>query len=422
MREDFLQYVWKYKRFSATNMRTGDGEQVQFYKMGYHNDLAGPDFVNAQAAIGDQLWVGNVEVHINASDWYVHRHEKDANYNNVILHVVWNHDVDVYRKDGSIVPCIELKNRIDQSTYENFQDLLGREPMLFHCEKKYNKVNRFIRDHWLERMFFERFEHKSERILEMVQATQNDWESVMYHFLLRAFGLNINNQSFDAIGKHIQKRRVQQMSLLQLEAMLYGLGGMLDISPIDFYTKELQREYAYLKRKYQLDESVVPKAQFFKLRPPNFPTIRLSQYANLIKNTPNLFTQLMSADDPEEFYSLLRTSSSKYWNEHFNFGKSSAKSTIKTTTKSFIDLLLINVILPFRFCYDKAQGKFSHKWMLQIVQQIKPENNSLIKKVKQLDISVDSAMESQGYLQLYKQYCVQKRCLQCVIGVQVLKD
>ena len=423
MREDLLQFIWKYKKLQLEQLVTTNNETLVVIDVGLHNQQAGPDFFNAKINIDGQLWAGNVEIHINSSDWYIHHHEKDINYENVILHVVWKDDMTIYRKDNTEIPTLELCHYIPNNILSNYQNLFEKKNTKFiNCENEISGIDEFIVNNWLELLYIERLEHKSIMVNELLVSSKNDWESILYILLLKNFGLKINGESFFSLAKafdfHIVRKL--QKNLLQLESTLFGLTGLLnDDSIIDPYYAALKNEYHYIKHKFDLNETGVLAPEFFKLRPPNFPTIRLSQFANLFSENHNLFDKVVKATTIADLYKIFEVSASAYWDDHFTFGKRSTKRA-KKLTKKFIDLLIINTILPLKFSYSKHLGKDSNENLLTIISSLKKEDNNILKKFITLGISIKTAGDSQAILQLYNEYCSKNKCLQCSIGGSLL--
>jgi len=423
MREDLLHFIWKYKKLQLTDVHTSKRESVSILDVGSHNHLAGPDFFNAKVKIDGQLWAGNVEIHIKSSDWYVHRHENDANYDNVILHVVWEDDASVFRKDGSEVPTLQLKNYIPQALLLDYQNLFDKKQKAFiNCEKDIAKVDAFVFQNWLERLYFERLERKSEFVLSLLKDSKNDWEQVLFSLLLKNFGLKINGAAFLSLAQALDLSIIRKLrsDIFQLESVFFGMSRLLeDETILDSYYLKLKNEYQYLTNKFDLNADRVLKPEFVKIRPPNFPTIRLSQLANLYGTHQNFFNKLINTKSIEELYSLFDVSASSYWKDHFTFGKPSKKST-KKLTKSFIDLLIINSILPLKFCYAQHHGKDENEEIVDIIKSIKTENNSILSNFKDQGVISKSAKDSQAMLQLYHEYCTKNKCLHCAVGSSLL--
>lgn len=421
MKEDFLHHVWQFKKFDIANLKTTKGESIQILNSGQYLQLAGPDFFNAQLIIGNQKWAGNVEIHLKSSDWYVHNHEKDSNYDSVILHVVWGYDVPIFRKDNSEIPTVELKEYVALSDLHKYQSLVSQKSWIY-CENELQNVDNFIFKNWQERLFFERLERKSQLIFELVETSNQDWEAVLFYLLAKNFGLNTNGELFFKVAKSIPFHviRKESFSLESLEALLLGQANLLSHDFQDSYAKELQKSYAYLVQKYQLQEKVIGSVEFFKHRPDNFPTIRLAQLANLYFHRKNLFSLVMNSTSISELYQIFNLGVSKYWETHYNFDKESSKK-MKKLSKSFIDLLVINTIIPLRFAYARSQNKEITQELIDLATLIPAEQNVIIEKFKIFGLQVNNVYESQALLELKKNYCDHKKCLDCTIGHFILK-
>ncbi|TMM56054.1 DUF2851 family protein [Maribacter algarum] len=424
MREDLLHFIWKYKKLQLTDLLTTSGQSIVLIDVGLHNHLAGPDFFNAKANIANQLWAGNVEIHIKASDWYLHKHEEDSNYDNVILHVVWEDDATVFRKDNSEIPTLELKNYISRELLMAYKNLFDKRQKTFvNCEKDIAQVDSFVFQNWIERLFFERLERKSEFVLSLLKNSKNNWEQVLFSLLLKNFGLKTNGEAFLSLSYALDFSVVRklQSDVLQLESVFFGMAHLLnDETILDTYYIQLKKEYQYAQHKFDLKNEGVIKPEFFKLRPPNFPTIRLSQLAKLYAVHQNVFNKVIHAHSIDELYSLFDISANIYWDNHFTFGKSSKKSP-KRLTKKFIDLLIINSVLPLKFCYARHLGKDPNESIISIISNIKREDNSIISNFKNHGVTVKNARDTQAILQLYTEYCTKNKCLECAVGNTLLQ-
>ncbi len=425
MKEDFLHYIWKFKKFDfspePSGLKTTTGENISILNSGQYTQLAGPDFFNAQIEINNQKWAGNVEIHIKSSDWYVHNHEQDDNYDSVILHVVWENDTAIFRKNNTEIPTLELKNLVSKQVLQNYEALLSPKSWIF-CEKQIAQTPSFVMKNWQERLFFERLERKSKPIQDLVAATNNDWEAVLFYLLAKNFGLNTNGEIFQKIAQSFPYNifRKESFEVENLEAILFGNAGLLDQEKEDNYYKDLKFKYFYLLHKYQTEKNVSEPVQFFKHRPDNFPTIRLSQLANLYHKQQNLFSKIIAVTDVKEIYQVFEISVSEYWKTHYQFDKESPKK-LKSLTKSFIDLLLINTIIPIQFAYAKSLGKEISEDLIASLSQIAPEKNAIIDKFQIFGIKSSNAFESQSLLQLKNEYCNKSRCLDCAIGIELIK-
>ena len=421
MQEDFLHYLWKYKKFEATNLQTTNGEVVLIKNFGSHNLNSGPDFFNAQIQISDQLWAGNVELHLKSSDWFIHNHQNDTAYDNVILHVVWQHDTDIFREDNTVIPTLELKNYVQLKALHNYQNLINNKENWINCQNQISDISAFVKDNWLERLFFERLENKAQLIHSILQQSKNNWEALLFKMLAKNFGLKVNGDAFFSVANSFDFSIVmkQQNSLQNLEALFLGQAGLLESDVQDAYFLQLQNDYKFLCQKFGISNNNVIPMQFFRLRPPNFPTIRWSQLANLYVKHKNLFSKIIDCKTKEDIYDVFKVKTSEYWDTHYTFGKAS-KKVIKKVSTSFIHLLIINTIVPLKFCYAKQQGKDIDEELIQLLSQVSAEKNSIIDKFDSLNVKATSALQSQALLQLKNEYCSKNKCLQCAIGNVIL--
>lgn len=421
MKEDFLHYIWKYKKFDLSNLKTSNGEKITVVNAGQYLQLAGPDFFNAQIVIEDQKWAGNVEIHIKSSDWYAHHHERDAAYENVILHVVWMHDTEIFRKNNSEIPVLELKNYVNPEILAQYNILIKPKSWIF-CENQLADIDSFMFKNWQERLYFERLERKSLPIVALLEATNHDWENVLFCLLAKNFGLNTNGAMFLKIAQNISFKIIRKESFEteNIEALLFGFAGLLDFEKQDTYYNDLKFRFLYLLQKHQLQRNFIEPLQFFKHRPDNFPTIRLAQLAQIISKHQHLFSHIIEADSVQKIYTVFDVSVSDYWQTHYQFDKISPKKR-KPLTKSFIDLLVINTILPLKFAYSKSQDTENPEQLLSILKGIAAENNTIIQKFAHFGQKANNAFETQSLLQLKNEYCNHSRCLDCAVGTHLLK-
>lgn len=421
MKEDFIHYIWKYKKFNFSNIKTSDGEELIILNSGDYLQKEGPDFFNAQIIIADQKWAGNIEIHVKSSDWYLHHHEKDINYNNVILHVVWNHDTPIYRKDNSEIPVFEIKNYVSQDVQLTYKELSTKKSWIY-CENQIKNIDSFVLDNWQERLFLERLEEKAKPIQELLTETHQDWEAVLFYLLAKNFGLNTNGDAFYKIAKSLTFSLIQKESLevIYLEALLFGQANLIPDDVEDNYPKELKDWYDYLAIKYKLNKPTLENIHFFQHRPDNFPTIRLAQLAMLYHLQRNLFSKIISTKNLTEIQSLFDLSVNGYWKTHYNFDKPSPKKG-KSLSREFINLLIINTIIPIKFAYAQNQGKESAEILIDLLATIPAEKNNIIEKFSIFGIKSKNAFQTQALLQLKNNYCNSKKCLNCAIGLDLLK-
>lgn len=421
MKEDFLHYVWKHQLFSKTNLQSTEFNSIEIVYPGIHNTNSGPDFLTAKIKIDDILWAGNVEIHVKSSDWYLHQHENDSNYDSVILHVVWEDDVEVFSKNNLSLPTINISKLVANDLLINYKKLYSKEQRWIPCENSINTINFFVFDNWKERLFFERLEDKSVLINQLLNDSNNDYEAVLFKLLAKNFGLKTNAEAFLNFAKSVDFSivRKSQKDAFKLQALFFGQAGFLEKKSEEKYVIDLKNEYDYMKHKFSLKPIHNGQFQFFRMRPTNFPTIRIAQLASLYHKHQNLFSRLMNTSTVKEIYLLFSVDLDDFWKTHYTFQKESSKS-VKRITIPFIDLLLINTIIPLKFKYLKSRGEVDETEFLALIQQLKTEKNSIIDKFKELKISSKNAFESQALLQLKNEYCSKKRCLQCAIGNVIL--
>jgi len=422
MKEEFLHFLWKYKLFSTKDLKSIKGESIEIVNSGIYNSNTGPDFFNAQLKIDGQLWIGNVEIHLKSSDWYAHYHEEDENYDAIILHVVWSYDADVFMKNNLPLPTLELEQFVQKEVLVNYQKLFSKEQRWIPCEKQIAEIDSFLLNNWLERLYFERLENKAVFIKELLSKSNNDYEAVLFKLLAKNFGLKVNGDAFFDLSNSfdfsvLRKVRFNQE---QLSALLFGQAGFLEDEVEDGCYVKLKKEYNYLQHKYKLKPIRKNRFQFFRMRPNNFPTIRIAQLGALYFKHQHLFSQILEVSRLKDFYMLFSVEVNDFWKTHYTFETSSKKSP-KRLTKSFIDLLVINTIIPLRFVYEQERGTINEEQLLQLMQQLRPEKNSIINKFSELKIDAKSAFETQALLELKNNYCSKKECLQCAIGNSLLR-
>ena len=423
MKENLLQFIWKLKLFSLKNLQSTKGESISIIDVGTENLNSGPDFLNAKIRINNQLWAGNVEIHVQASDWYLHKHETDENYNAVILHVVWENDVAIFSNSNEPITTLQLKNYCKPELLNSYQQLFSKKLKWINCEKIISNQSKILITNWLERLFFERLENKAIQIELLLKNNNQNWEATLFIMLTKNFGSKINGNAFFELAKNINFNVLRKVSSnnFQLEALLFGQANLLSSIIEDAYYQKLQNEYTYLKSKFMLTENLSCQLQFFRLRPSNFPTIRLSQLVNLYVIHQNMFSKLLEINSLIDYYKLFNVQTSEFWETHYTFENISKKS-IKKLTKPFIDLLLINTIIPLKFAYYKSIGKFNSEEIIELAMQIKPEQNGIISKFKSLHLNATNAFETQALLELKNEYCTKQLCLQCAIGKAVLTN
>jgi hypothetical protein len=419
--EKFLHYLWKYRLFDEEKLHSSDDEKIQVLDLGMPNNDAGPDFQNAKIKIGNTLWVGNVEIHVKSSDWYHHGHDRDKSYDNVILQVVLHDDKKVMRTTGEVVPTTEIK--FPDYLLKNYRHLLENEAWIA-CENELNKVDPFVIDFWLSKLTIERLENKSEAIKKEMHLNQNNWEVSFYHKLARNFGFKVNSEPFELLAKSLPLKIISKHKddLFQLEALFFGQAGFLNQKVLhDEYHQKLFEEYRYLKKKWQLKPLEKHLWKFSRLRPGNFPTVRIAQFCALINKSKRLFSLILDKRNFNELSALFEVKPSVYWQTHYRFLKESRKKEYKLGKNAF-NILVINTIVPFLFVYGQQQNKQEYKERaLDFLLKLPPEKNAIIKKWEKLGIQSSNAYYTQALLQLKNEYCNIKRCLDCQIGNAIIK-
>jgi hypothetical protein len=423
MTEEFLHYLWKFRLFDQLNLKTTSGESIEVVKTGDHNFDAGPDFFNAKIKVADTLWAGNVEVHIHSADWQKHFHQKDKAYDNIILHVVLNADKQLYRKSGEAVPTIELKDRINEKIHQKYLDFKQSKDWI-PCKKQLLTVPQLIINGTLDRLLLERLERKASSINDGLNLNNTNWEETFYQHLARNFGFKTNAVPFELLAKSLPSLILSKHknSLLQIEAMLFGQAGMLDQHFEDKYPQQLQNEYAFLKQKFKLQPIDSHLWKFLRLRPLNFPTIRIAQFACLIFNSSHLFSKIIETERYDDLKNFMEVNVSEYWKTHYTFDKQTKFKT-KQLGGDAINNIIINTIVPFLFVYGKQKGREEYTdRSLKFLEQTDGERNSIIKKWDSLGLNVKTAYATQALLQLKNEYCDHKKCLSCQAGNYLLKN
>ncbi len=419
MKEEFLHYLWKYRLFTSP-LKTTSGEEIEVLSPGIHNHNAGPDFSDARLRIDGNLWAGNVEIHINSSDWFKHGHHQDPVYDSVILHVVLNHDQS---GSGSNMPVSEIKDCIDYHVYETYRQFMVSRNWV-PCINQIGSVDKSELNLWLERMLIERLEHKSEYIQEFLAITENDWEGVFYMMLARSFGFNLNALPFEMMARSLPARVLARHrdNPMQIEALIFGQAGLLDQHLTEPWPQQLFSEYCFLRKKYNLVPVSPNIWRFMRLRPVNFPTIRLAQFAALLHSQENLLSKVLESTDVKELTGFFDVTASQYWDSHYHFNKESIIGP-KRLGISSAGLLVINAVLPFIFVYGRATAddELCNR-ALNFYLQVPGESNNITKQWKTAGLTTSSAFYSQALIGLKSDYCDKFRCLDCRIGNLLLRS
>ena len=423
-KEDFLIYVWRYGLFEKQEpaLKTIAGETLEIVLLGERNYEAGPDFYNAKIKIGETLLAGTVEMHVKASEWLKHEHQKDEAYNNVILHVVYEADCPVERADGNYLPTLELANKISPVVYRNYQRLQLKHQWI-PCEQLLDKADDFTWLSWKDRLLIERLARKTNDIKLILEQNTNDWQNTFYQQLARSYGTKINADAFQQLARSLPLTVLAKHkdNLFQIEALLFGQAGLLEKNNFkEDYPLSLKKEYRYLQQKFDLQAMKKASWKFSPLRPPNLPTIRIAQFAALIHNSTHLFSKILKIDKPEDYIKLFQCQPSEYWQTHYVFDKAS-KAKSKAPGKNTLNGILINTLAPLLFIYGKEMGlpEFKNK-AFALLEALPAEKNSIVEGWSKLGQKAKTAYDTQALLQLKNEYCNAKKCLECAVGNKIL--
>ena len=428
--EQLLHYTWKHKLYPLKELTTSDGQRVEIVDPGLHNRNAGPDFFNAKIRIGSTMWVGNVEIHDKSSDWYQHGHDKDSRYDNVVLHVAAELDTEVMKSNGEYVPQLQLS--VPEDVMQHY-DELQRTDEYPPCYKVIPHLSALIIHSWMAALQTERLEQKTEAIRKRAELCNGSWEDAYFVTLARNYGFGINGEVFEQWAYNIPLNAVahHRDDLFQIEAIFMGQAGLLELDSIpeyyqkdalnDGYFAKLRNEYQYLAHKFSMKPIDFKLWRFLRLRPQNFPHIRISQLANLYYQQKAGLSQLMECETLDELKQVLKSQVTPYWETHYAFGSTSTKSE-KHLSYGSINLLMINTAIPMLFAY----GRHTTKEVLcdrafDFLEQLKAENNYIIRMWQQVGLPVKSAGDSQALIQLKKEYCDKKVCLRCRFGYEYLR-
>ena len=419
MKESFLHYLWKFKLFYAYKLKTIDGKEVEIINSGTHNSNAGPDFFNARVKIGDTIWAGNVEIHIKSSDFFNHKHQNDKGYDNLILHVVYENDVPAINNYFTL----QIKDCFDNKLLQNFNSLQNSKEKLA-CSGVLSNVPNVIFKSWLDGMFFERMEAKAKIIEEKLEQNFNNLDESFYLQLAANFGFKINHEPFELLARKLPFSVLAKHrdNLFQLESLLFGVAGFLGAEFEETYPRELQNAFKFLQKKFSLTTMDVSNWKFLRMRPSNFPTIRIAQFAALINKSGNVFSSFLNATTINEIEKILDIAPSNYWNFHYRLDVLSEKKK-KNLGKKSKENIIINSVVPFLFVGGKNQWKDELVIKAnKLMNELKAEENNITKLFSFANKSPENASESQAMINLYKNYCSLKRCENCAAGNYILKN
>lgn len=411
MKEEFIYYLWE-NRLLHLDLKTTDNEDITILSVGIRNHDSGADFVNARIKIGDALWAGQVEIHVRASDWFKHNHHNDANYDSVILHVVYENDTDSLK-----IPTLEIKDKFDISIFHKYNWFFGSRNWI-PCGEFVGGVQNFTLISWLDRMLVEHLENECKDLDFKLKNNQYDWEQAFYQRLMRYFGLKVNNDSFEYLSRILPLNLLlrHRDNDIYIESMMFGCAGFLERDFEEDYPSLLKRDFMMLRSKFGLKVMPLSNWKFLRLRPPNFPTIRIAQLAKIITKNGNMFSKIRDADDIQEIKDLFDIELNSYWDNHFQFDKTSKVERRKILGKTAVDLIIINAIVPMLFYYGHTHSLESYKEKaMSFLEQIEAEDNLIIRNFQKSGIVLQNAFQTQAILYMYKYYCKRRRCLECRI-------
>ena len=419
MNENLLQYLWKYKIFSKLDFKDTDGNPIEILDFGTLNTNSGPDFSLAKIKTKNIVLAGNIEIHVKSSDWYFHRHDSQKDYQSVILHVVYFNDADVLELKNAGIPTLELKDYIDEQILKKYQSLENHFEFI-PCENLFEPKK--IPLLFSEETLLKKLDEKSIEIEHLLNQSKNNYEAVLFQKIAYSFGLKVNAEIYQNIAENIEFKIIQKISQnqFQLESLLFGKGNLLEKETE--INKNWRTEFEFIKTKFQISDEVFP-VKFLRLMPPSFPTIRLSQLANLYHLRPNLFSKIINSKNIQELKSLFENvKTSEFWENHYTFEKVSEEKLEKKLSDDFIEILLINAVLPIIYTYFKNINPEKTDQVLEFYKNLNPEKNSIIYSWKKLNVKFSSALETQAFLYHHKHLCSYKNCLNCNIGLKILKD
>ena len=425
MNEDLLHFVWNSRRFLPRNLKTTAGHTVEILEFGRLNSDAGPDFLNARIRIEGTLWIGNVEMHLMASDWYRHGHQRDPAYDNVILHVVLGEDRQALRSDGSPIPCLELRQHLPEGLVSQYKRLLHTLDWV-PCARQIQSIDPILINIWLEQLVVRRLEHKVNRLENVLQETRGDWNEAAYRLTATYLGGPVNKDPMEELAKRVPLIRLHRMNgnPMGQEALLLGQAGLLENRDFtDEYPRKLQEEFAFLKKKFELQPMSGTSWKFSRMRPASFPELRIAQLAELVRRIPRLMGLWIETQTPFEAMKHMAAAPEGYWKTHYRLDSEKGAVREKHLGSQTLHTLMINTATPLLFLFGKIQSQ--DQWKEKSIDwlcQLPPENNKITRQWKKLGISPDNAAQSQALIHLKRLYCEARACLQCQIGQKLLTE
>lgn len=424
MKESFICYLWNHHLFDYLEVKTTKGEPLKVLSPGFYNSDAGPDFKQALVQIGEVKWAGDVEIHIRSSDWFRHKHHLDEKYKSVALHVVYEHDVDIERMPNEFFPTLEVKSLVLAGMYDRYQRLVGSLELL-PCQPCLSKIDPIYFHDQISTMIMERMLRKQDLIFHQLEQCQYDWHETLYRLLAISFGFKTNATAFELLARSLPYKIIKRHadSLLQINALVFGQAGMLERSYVDTYYNSLKYEYDYLRYKYQIDPIGGHHWNWLRLRPSNFPCVRLGQFSALLYKSSDLLAFLLQHNSVDSIRDFFLVEADDYWRKHYQFGKETMLTHSVLLGKDAINLLLINTVIPILFAYYRFSGNDQRlEFTIQMLEQLPFEVNKRTRIYENTPFPKRSALDSQALMELLENYCKEKSCLECGIGERIVRS
>lgn len=425
MNEDLLSFIWRFQYFEKKELATEESLPLSIIRPGHRNTNAGPDFSEARVSIDGVLWIGSVELHVRASDWYLHQHEQNGAYDGVVLHVVWENDYVAKRKDGTAVPTLSLNGLVKTSVLERYRCLLDEKETV-PCNRQFNGVEQIRKFAMLDRVLLERLERKALEIQHLLDTNQQDWEQTAYQWLGRHFGFKLNDAPFQRLTGIVSWKIIRKHTdrLIQVEALLLGCSGLIPADSEDIYVRQLQQEFRFLSAKYKLQAAVMQPHEwkYARLRPAGFPTVRLAQFARLLCNIGGFLNRFIVSEHFDEIRGLFRIEQSAYWRENYLFEKK-ARSQVPVLGADAAHLLIVNAAVPLLVAYSKQrqQPELLDR-AIYWLSEIPAEDNRITREWAALGMRVKNAADSQALIEWFNNYCTPRKCLECMVGAALVRD
>lgn len=423
--EDLLQFIWKHRLFTQQDLRTLSGKKLYIHKTGQRNIHSGPDFIAAHLSIDNIDWIGNIEVHISSSQWKMHKHQNDKGYNNVVLHVVYDYDKEARREDGTVPETLALRPLIEENIVSKYKEIMNNMHWI-PCERVIGEVDSFYINHWLSGILVERLVQKSENVFHLLDQYNGNWEEVCYIIAARSFGFKTNSEAFEILARSLPQGLIakNKNNKLAIEALLFGQSGMLnDQDNKGEYPARLKKEYEYLKKLYSLKEMDKHLWKFLRMRPAGFPTMRIAQFAALCYSSNHLFSKIIQIEDLSlhpKWMSKLPVN--EYWKTHYHFKSESEKPHGTQLGKQAINSVLLNTVAVMLFAYGQFIGNEVYiQRAIKLLESMASEQNSIVRRFGELGVKSENAAHSQALIHLKTIYCDPKRCLDCEVGLQIIK-